>query len=149
MMPSNMSSPRPSSRAAATQACPCGRPAVYDDCCGRYHAGPLHLLAPDPESLMRSRYSAFVKDQRAYLLATWHPSTRPVEIEPPETGLTWLGLEVRRAPKASSNQGLVEFVARSKWGGRAHRLHEVSRFVFEQGHWYYVDAQGDAAPQTA
>jgi SEC-C motif-containing protein len=37
----------------------------------------------------------------------------------------------------------VDFVARSKLGGRAHRLHEVSEFVREGGHWYYVDA-----PQT-
>ena len=33
----------------------------------------------------------------------------------------------------------VEFVARSKQGGRAQRLHEASRFVREQGRWYYVD----------
>ncbi len=55
------------------EACPCGRPAAYADCCGRYHAGPLALQAPDPESLMRSRYSAFVKDLRPYLLATLAP----------------------------------------------------------------------------
>jgi SEC-C motif-containing protein len=123
--------------------CPCGLPATYDDCCGRYHHGPLAGQAPTPEALMRSRYSAFVKDLRDYLLATWHPSTRPPLIEAPEPGLTWLGLDVRRATQSGEDRGTVDFVARSKLGGRAHRLHEVSEFVREGGHWYYVDA-----PQT-
>ncbi len=121
-------------------ACPCGRSAAYADCCGRYHAGPLALQAPDPESLMRSRYSAFVKDLRPYLLATWHPSTRPADIEPPEPGLQWLGLDVRRAVQLDADHGVVEFVARSKLGGRAHRLHEISTFVREDGRWLYVRA---------
>ncbi|MDE2401041.1 MAG: hypothetical protein KGL90_05210 [Burkholderiales bacterium] len=123
--------------------CPCGLPAAYLACCGRYHVGPLALLAPTPEALMRSRYSAFVKDLRGYLLDTWHPSTRPPMIEAPEPGLKWLGLDVRRATMSGEDRGTVDFVARSKWGGRAHRLHEVSAFVREGGRWYYVDA-----PQT-
>ena len=90
---------------------------------------------------MRSRYSAFVKDLRTYLLDTWHPSTRPTLIEAPEPGLSWLGLDVRQAPLPVANEGTVEFVARSKWGGRAHRMHEISRFVFEDGRWFYLDAQ--------
>lgn len=122
-------------------ACPCGLPAAYDACCGRFHSGPLHLLALDPQALMRSRYSAFVKDVRAYLLDTWHPSTRPPVIEAPEPGLIWLGLDVKRAPLASEGEGLVEFVARSKLGGRAQRLHEVSLFVREEGRWFYLRAQ--------
>jgi SEC-C motif-containing protein len=126
---------------SAVEACPCGRPAAYDQCCGRYHAGPLALSAPDPESLMRSRYSAFVKDVRAYLLASWHVSERPTEIDAPEAGLRWLGLEVKRAAMLGPDRGLVEFVARSKLGGRAYRLHEVSEFVREDGRWYYLKAQ--------
>lgn len=122
-------------------ACPCGLPAAYLACCGRYHAGPLHLMAPDPQALMRSRYSAFVKDVRAYLLETWHVSTRPADIEAPEQGLVWLGLDVRRAVMSDERHGLVEFVARSKLGGRAHRLHEISLFVREDGRWVYLGAQ--------
>ena len=90
---------------------------------------------------MRSRYSAFVLDLRDYLLATWHPDHRPAAIEPPEPGLRWLGLEVRRAVLSGPDQGEVSFVARSKLGGRAHRLHETSRFVREGGVWYYVDGE--------
>lgn len=123
-------------------ACQCGRPANYLDCCGRYHAGPLALQAPDPESLMRSRYSAFVKDVRPYLIDTWHPSTRPPLIEAPEPGLSWLGLEVKNSAIQGADRGVVEFVARSKLGGRAHRLHEVSEFVCEGGRWFYLKAQG-------
>lgn len=91
---------------------------------------------------MRSRYSAFVLDVRAYLLETWHASERPALIEPPEPGLSWLGLQVKRAVLLGPDLGVVEFVARSKLGGRAHRLHEVSEFVREGGRWFYLRAQG-------
>ncbi|KQY89412.1 hypothetical protein ASD35_14795 [Pelomonas sp. Root1444] len=97
------------------------------------------LHAATPEALMRSRYSAFVLDLPDYLRATWHASTRPAELAPPEPGLKWLGLAVRRSVLQDADHGTVEFVARSKLGGRAHRLHEVSRFVREGGNWFYVD----------
>lgn len=89
---------------------------------------------------MRSRYAAFVLDLRPYLLATWHASTRPAELDPPEPGLKWLGLEVKKAGLLGDDRGMVEFVARSKWAGRAHRLHEVSEFVKEGGRWFYTRA---------
>jgi len=92
---------------------------------------------------MRSRYSAFVRGLHDYLLATWHPSTRPASIEADPPGLRWLGLDVKTAGMQDPDHGTVEFVARSKLGGRAHRLHETSRFVREQGRWLYVD--GDIA----
>jgi SEC-C motif-containing protein len=100
----------------------------------------LHLQAPDPQALMRSRYSAFVLDLRDYLLATWHPDHRPAGIEPPEPGLRWLGLEVRQAVLLGPDLGEVSFVARSKLGGRAHRLAERSGFVREGGRWFYTCA---------
>jgi SEC-C motif domain protein len=122
--------------------CPCGSAMAYASCCGRLHAQhATHggLAAAAPEALMRSRYAAFVLDLRPYLLASWHASTRPAELEPPEPGLKWLGLDVKRAAMQDAAHGTVEFVARSKLGGRAHRLHEVSRFVRENGEWFYVD----------
>jgi len=88
---------------------------------------------------MRSRYSAFVLDLTDYLLATWHASTRPSSIAPNETGVKWLGLEVRRHRLVDADHAEVEFVARSKLAGRAHRLHELSRFLREDGRWFYVD----------
>lgn len=116
--------------------CPCDLSRPYADCCGRWHAG---APAPDAPALMRSRYSAYVLGLRPYLLATWHARTRPAHLEPDPPGLRWLGLQVKAARAIDADHAEVEFVARSKQGGRAHRLHETSRFVREQGRWYYVD----------
>lgn len=130
--------------------CPCGRlslnarktPLRYRDCCGRWHQGPTRLQAPDAESLMRSRYSAYVLGLQDYLLDTWHPDTRPATLEPDQPGLRWLGLEVRRHEPQDENHAMVEFVARCKLGGRAQRLHECSRFERDaQGHWRYLDGE--------
>ena len=127
-----------------TLPCPCGSGRTLQACCGRFHAGELAGQAPDAEALMRSRYSAFVLDRLDYLLASWHPDTRPASIEPNEPGLRWLGLEVKRHQRQDADHATVEFVARSKLGGRAHRLHEVSRFERIDGRWYYLD--GNLSP---
>ena len=87
---------------------------------------------------MRSRYSAYGLGLLDYLLATWHASSSPGDLELPP--VKWLGLEVRHA-QAAGDAGVVEFVARCKEGGRAQRLHETSRFVREDGRWYYIDGQ--------
>jgi len=125
----------------SSTGCPCGSGRELRACCGRWHAGPLHLQAPDAPTLMRSRYAAYVRGLPDYLLATWHPSTRPASIEPDLPGLRWLGLDVKRATQADADHATVEFVARSKLGGRAQRLHETSRFVRESGRWYYLDGE--------
>ena len=122
--------------------CPCRIPSAaphYADCCGRFHT--FAAAAPDAQALMRSRYSAYVLGLCDYLLETWHPGTRPATLQPEPPGLKWLGLEVRRHVIADADHASVEFVARSKLGGRAHRLHELSRFVREDGRWYYVDGE--------
>ena len=115
--------------------CPCGTGKAHASCCG-----PLHQGAPaaTAEALMRSRYSAYVLQLADYLSATWHPSTRPstLELDPPR----WLGLQVKRH-EASGDTATVEFVARYKVGGKAGRLQECSRFVREDGRWYYLDGE--------
>ena len=125
------------------QPCPCGathrrRPLAYADCCGRYVEQFDAEPAPSAEALMRSRYSAFVRENAAYLLATWHASTRPAQLDF-EPGAKWLGLEVRAGAQTGEHSAEVEFVARYRVGGRGVRLQERSRFVYEQGRWYYVD----------
>ena len=91
---------------------------------------------------MRSRYAAYVALDRDWLMATWHASTRPSQIEL-EPAIKWLGLDVKRHRLIDDNHAEVEFVARCRVGGaRAERIHERSRFVREDGRWYYVD--GDA-----
>jgi len=91
---------------------------------------------------MRSRYSAYVLANEAYLLATWHASTRPSQPDLAADAPTrWRGLEIKHHAATGADQAVIEFVARYKIGGRAHRLHEVSRFVREDGRWYYVDGE--------
>ena len=126
--------------------CPCGRtdlrarPLAYCACCGRYLEHLVDVPVPDAESLMRSRYSAFVREDATWLLATWHASTRPAQLDF-ESGVRWLGLEVRRHRPIDADHAEVEFVARYRVAGRAVRLHESSRFVREEGHWFYVDGE--------
>lgn len=118
--------------------CPCGSTRKYADCCARYvESGETASTA---EVLMRSRYTAYTLLKEDYLLATWHASTRPSVLGLKEEALTkWLGLEVKRHEQQDADHAIVEFVARYKVNGRAHRLHEVSRFVREGGHWFYLD----------
>jgi SEC-C motif-containing protein len=119
--------------------CPCGRPLPYAQCCGRYVDDYAGTPAPDAESLMRSRYTAFVREQADYLLATWHASRRPSKVSF-DAAVKWLGLEVRDHREVDAMHAEVEFVARQRdKSGRAVRLHERSRFVREDGRWYYVD----------
>lgn len=125
-------------------ACPCGRlsarrvPQAFGDCCGRYIDHFDTAAAPDAEHLMRSRYSAFVLQRRNYLQATWHASTRPATLDF-EPDARWLGLEVRSHRVLDAEHAEVEFVARYRVAGRAVRLHEHSRFVREDGRWYYLE----------
>jgi SEC-C motif-containing protein len=87
---------------------------------------------------MRSRYSAFVLGDVPYLLATWHSSQRPAELKL-EVGGKWLGLEIKHHLVTGADTAEVEFVARFRVGGKAVRQHERSRFVREDGRWFYVD----------
>ena len=125
----------------AATPCLCDSGSSYQHCCQQWHEGRHYLLAPTAEALMRSRYSAFVLDKLNYLLQTWHPNTRPASLEPNPPGIKWLGLQVKRHSIQDDNHACVEFVARNRMAGRANRLHEASRFVREDGHWYYLDAQ--------
>lgn len=119
--------------------CPCGRPLPYAQCCGLYIEDGQACPAPDAETLMRSRYAAFVLERADYLRATWHASKRPSTISF-DPGVKWLGLEVRDFKIVDDTHAEVEFVARQRdRSGRAVRLHERSRFVREGGRWYYVD----------
>ncbi|WP_405642236.1 YchJ family protein [Streptomyces sp. NBC_00019] len=120
--------------AMSTRSCPCGLPEPYDKCCGRYHAGAA--AAPTAEALMRSRYCAFVKQDAAYLLRTWHPRTRPASLDF-DAGMRWTGLEILGTGDGSAfhSVGTVTFRASFRGGS----LHERSRFERVDGAWVYVD----------
>lgn len=128
-------------------ACPCNPEIAYEQCCGPLHAGDSS--AASAEALMRSRYSAYVLGDAGYLLLTWHASTRPEALDLDDSASTrWLGLAVK-CSTSGCDTATVEFVARYKvGGGPAVRLHEVSRFVHEQGRWYYVDGDFPRAGQA-
>jgi len=131
-----------------SRPCPCGRVGsshqrlLLADCCGRFIDHLEDAPAPDAESLMRSRYTAFVLERADYLRATWHASQRPPTIEF-DAAVKWLGLEVRQHRMLDATHAEVEFVARQKSPGvAAVRLHESSRFVKDgdaPGRWYYLD----------
>ena len=125
------------------QTCPCGSGKPLAQCCEPLLGGARS--APTAEALMRSRYTAYALAREDYLLASWHHTTRPQALafdEAPQP--RWIGLQVKRHEARGDDAAIVEFVARYKVDGRAHRMHEVSRFVREDGRWFYVDAEADA-----
>ena len=82
---------------------------------------------------MRSRYTAYAMNNEQYLLDSWHASTRPESIDMDPTA-QWIRLVI-----VKNNNNHVEFIATYRIQGKAHKLHENSRFVFEDGKWFYVD----------
>ena len=122
--------------------CPCGSSQPYATCCGACHAG---VPADTAEALMRSRYSAYALGLDDYLLATWHASSRPSRLDPDtgEPAPKWIGLQVLRHTRLDDDHAIVEFVARCRIGGRAQRMHEISRFVRENGRWTYLKAENE------
>lgn len=133
----------PSTPLPDTSGCPCGRPSALAECCGPYVSGDRP--APDPESLMRSRYTAFAlgtPEAVDYLFATHHPDHRAPDLR---EGLrasvagveAWVQLEVLFAD-AEGERGTVEFVATYLMGGQRGQLRERSEFVRREGQWLYV-----------
>ena len=120
------------------QPCMCGSGLDCSACC--YPCLMGDESAGTAEALMRSRYSAYVTANERYLLDTWHPATRPVSLNL-DTDVQWVRLKI-----LNSSEHYVEFVATYKINGKAHKLHENSRFVFENGRWYYVE--GESAEQA-
>jgi SEC-C motif-containing protein len=111
----------------------------YETCCEPFISGSQK--APTAEALMRSRYTAYTQRNTPYLLATWHPDTRPASLDLNESPRpAWIGLKVIRHEQQDESHALVEFVARYKINGRAFKLHETSRFLNVDGQWFYLDA---------
>lgn len=131
-----------------SENCPCCSGLQYSLCCGRYING--EQFAPTPEALMRSRYTAYSRQNADYLLATWHPTHRSAELRQalsesfPHT--EWQGLRiVANEEGGNENEGYVTFFARYVENGRTGAVYERSRFVREDQRWYYIDG---TAPQV-
>lgn len=118
------------------RVCPCGN-GPFMTCCGRYLQGGE--LPETAEALMRSRYSAYALKDEKYLRNSWYISTRPEgEILASLNGVKWTALDIASA-KSEGNEGIVDFTAHYKVQGRARNLHEVARFVKDDGRWFYFD----------
>lgn len=87
---------------------------------------------------MRSRYSAFVVGDVAYLVRTWHPRTRPegLDLDP---GMRWAGLEILGTEGGSAFHATGTVTFRASYRGGS--LHERSRFERVDGAWVYVDGE--------
>jgi SEC-C motif domain protein len=119
--------------------CPCGSGLTLDACCGLYLQG-THI-PPTALALMRSRYTAYHQGMSAYLLATWHPRTRPPSLSL-EAEVRWIGLKILAFTQGQKEDdyGRVHFVARYKIHGKAGRMQEHSCFEKSDGRWWYVAA---------
>ncbi|MFI7547062.1 YchJ family protein [Actinoplanes sp. NPDC049599] len=117
------------------KVCPCGLGQPYGECCGPAHRGHAPATAV---GLMRSRYTAFTLDDAAYVLRSWHPDTRPADVEP-DAGLRWTRLDVLDTTGGGlfDAEGVVEFRAHYRDAGRPGVMHERSRFVRHDGQWVY------------
>jgi len=124
--------------------CPCGSESEFEQCCQPAITGVRP--AATPEALMRSRYSAYVTENADYLIASWHPDCRVPELRAALlegfASTHWLGLNVVATAKGkSADEGFVEFAARYQEEGNPDTvlIHERSRFLRVNKHWYYVD----------
>ncbi len=125
--------------------CPCGgnnhpkQQTLFAQCCARFVVDAA--LPQQAVELMRSRYSAYVLGIEDYLQSTWHPSTRPASpIIDQQEAIKWIKLVVLRHQQSDNrDNATVEFIAHYKIQGRAHELHEISRFVRENDRWFYLN----------
>ena len=119
--------------------CPCGSGLKYSACCGPFIKQSKHALIA--EALMRSRYTSYVIKNEEYLLSTWHHSTRPESLNLDGDVAQWLRLSILNTDAGTENdmEGMVEFNAEFKVNEQKQSLHEISRFIKEDDHWYYVD----------
>ena len=117
--------------------CPCGTGEPYGSCCG-----PLHdnrVQAETAERLMRSRYAAYALGRLDHVYRTWHPRTRPEDLEP-SPGTRWTGLTIlaTEAGQPGDEHGVVEFEAAYRTAAGPDVLHERSRFTRRASRWFYL-----------
>lgn len=124
------------------EQCPCKSELSFSECCGplleRTH------VATTPERLMRSRYTAFVKQDIDYIKETMvgevYDEFDEKEAKDWAKNATWLGLEILDAPEVTPNakKGFVEFVASYLLDGKKQELHEYSSFKRIDDQWFYI-----------
>ncbi|MBY6189544.1 SEC-C domain-containing protein [Microbulbifer agarilyticus] len=123
----------PSTQTPST--CPCGSGKAFAQCCDLYLSGKTY--PNNAESLMRSRYSAYVTGNLPYLKKSWHPDTYP-GLSEQDLHTKWLRLEVVKAKKGLK-KSVVEFKAWFEDDDAEHALHEISLFKLYKKRWVYVE----------
>ncbi|MFT6267889.1 MAG: SEC-C motif-containing protein [Alphaproteobacteria bacterium] len=142
------------------QPCPCGTNKAFEHCCKSYIKGETN--APDPEALMRSRYSAYATKSFAYVALSYAANhtadnskstaakmNAPVktkkqmpisvsDIQSSSENTLWCKLEVLSAFELD-DMGEVEFIAYYKIDSEFFAMHELSRFSKIDGKWFYED----------
>ena len=130
-----------------SEKCPCCSGKQYSVCCQPFLNG--EALPLSAEQLMRSRYTAYATGNAVYLTETWHASQRSVDLtarlSESFAGTTWLGLNVTCCNHGiHENEAFVTFFARYREKERESAIAERSRFLREEGRWYYVDGTAPA-----
>lgn len=122
--------------------CPCASGDTFDSCCGPVLSGAI--AAPTAVRLMRSRFTAFATGDAAYLLRSWHPTTRPAELDL-DAGTRWTRLDILDTVSGGpfDTDGVVEFEAFFRDSGTPGSMRERSRFLRENRIWTYLDGKLD------
>ncbi len=132
------------------QRCPCGSGKPFAFCCEPFIEGKKS--APTAETLMRSRYTAFVMGAIDYLVDTTAPEKRDIidrEIIAEQVKVTvWTGLTIldTKEGQRGDKSGMVEFEAAFELPDEQCVLHEKSNFYARDGKWFYVDGDVEVRP---
>lgn len=125
--------------------CACGSQRDYKDCCGLFLSNQAQ--APTPETLMRSRYTAYTQANIDYIKKTMRGPAllgfNEIEATNWARKVQWLGLKVLNSylDSKDSKKGFVEFIATFKDGNNIDRIHELSEFQYLEGCWYYTTGE--------
>ncbi len=122
--------------------CPCGSGKPYSECCEPIIKG--QTLAPTPEALMRSRYTAYAKHEVKWLRESLEPSQQTdydeKSVEEWSKRSEWLGIQILQTKtEEEKNIGWVEFICKYKQGSVAREHHELSEFHKVNGAWLFYD----------
>lgn len=119
--------------------CLCGSQLQYKLCCQVFHQNEQR--PGTAETLMRSRFTAYAKQNETYLLETWDSTKRPEAINFANEEAIWTGLEIvnTKKGKEKDKKGMVEFKAYYRLDDEEYVMNEISRFKQTTGRWLYLD----------
>ncbi len=126
-----------------TNLCPCGSGKKYSECCEPIIKGTKKALTA--ESLMRARYTSYVKHEIDFIISSCEEGDGIAEIDKKATEdwsnqSTWEGLQILNTEKGGENddEGVVEFTASYTLHQMKDVHHEIAGFKKFNGDWKYV-----------